>query len=431
MPRLSGSIDRFVLPADCNIKAHQTGGHNDKISMSGYDTQGIEITSVFPPLTGLMFPTEAQRLLLRSALGTGDDAVDAWQQWQSNFGFSTLDEEGRRLLPMIRTNLRVLGYEQTLPSELNYLGHRVQIANQQILKSTASVVDLLAELEIPCMALKGVALILKYYESFGFRPMGDFDLLVPTGMADKAFSRLRQHGWGQPDCEKLPGGDIPLPTRFYSGFNFVNDDGAQCDLHWHLLHDCCFDGADDDFWEHSEACECNGSEVRLPSATDLFLHTCVHGAMFNGPSPTRWIPDAIVILRKTGGQLDWDRLLNMSQRNLFTKILQESFRCLEDTVSISIPDGFREQLYTQHVPFYERCEYRLRTRDTKYQYTPAGRWCQLSRQNADCGFTSKLACLPGFISQIWKDTPKRNIPAQFYYLFVPATLRHGLTMGNA
>ena len=360
----------------------------------------------FPPIN------RSHRLLLRSALCANEDALTAWQEWNADYGFSSLDEKSRDLLPLVHSNLKRAGAQSPWPQNLDHRGHLCQFFNRNRIRVMAGVVGLLSDAGIPCMALKGAALILAYYKELGLRPMGDFDILVPTEHGDQALNLLKKHHWKL--GEKLVGKESEIATDTMPGVCLVNKDDAKCDLHWHLLHDCCFPDADLVFWDQATSLMCHGRKIWILSPTDMLLHICLHGSMRNGAPATRWIPDAVTIIRTSGSQIDWDRLLAEARTRSFVYILQHAFQAIDNVLEISIPQQFRKQLAETSVSVRERLEYGVRLRDKNYKLTLIGRWCQLGRYYPDRNSCWRLWNFPSFLIQVWHIRRFRDF---FPYLF--------------
>jgi hypothetical protein len=52
------------------------------------------------------WPTRSQELLLRACLLRGDEALEAWREWEKLFGEGEVGAAERRLLPLLYRNLR-------------------------------------------------------------------------------------------------------------------------------------------------------------------------------------------------------------------------------------------------------------------------------------------------------------------------------------
>ncbi len=87
---------------------------------------------------------------------------------------------------------------QPVPEEVmkpwKHLYFHTSIVNQHKLNIFFEIQDLLKEVGIPVIGLKGIALVGNVYTDEGLRPMGDIDLLVPEGEGLRALDVLLKGG---------------------------------------------------------------------------------------------------------------------------------------------------------------------------------------------------------------------------------------------
>jgi hypothetical protein len=366
-------------------------------------------------------------LLLRAALGDARVAAEAWQVWCKRVSFDDMGEASMRLMPLVSKNLATHGIEHELTGRLRGIHRYWWSRNQHLLHRLARVIDLLAAESIDVMVLKGVPLALRYYGDPGLRPMSDFDLLVPTRDADRALARLRAGGWKPTEPIRIHLADRTIDTRVYPGVGLVDGEGQECDLHWHVLHDCCFDGADESIWRHAETLSIHDRSFLAPDATDLLMHVCVHGATYNPMPPVRWIADAAMILRTAGDRVDWDRLVFEAETRLLAVVMREAVEVLRETVDADVPASVVARLRSARTRRVEEREYRLRQLDKGYLRTLTGRRCQFRRQYPNGGPLSSVAKVPDFLQQIWSLPTKRVIPRIILFYVLPAYLKRVVT----
>jgi Uncharacterised nucleotidyltransferase len=367
-------------------------------------------------------PTAEQTLLLKAALRPDEVGRAAWEAWSRTVDLDDIDWGSHRLIPILVRNLKRLGVEHPDLGRMKGMHRYWWSHNQLRLRRLGDVLRVLGP--TPVMLLKGIPLALRYYDDVGLRPMSDFDLLVPTAEAERSLSRLRGAGWTIQATFDPYRVDGRLDTAARPGVGLVDADGQECDLHWHLLHDCCWEGADDDFWERAEPLELAGGLTALaPAPTDLLLHVCVHGAAYNAMPTVRWVADAAAILGAAGDRVDWGRLVDLARRRLLVLPLKRALGYLEDEITIRLPAEARRHLDRVRVPLAERCEYARRIRDADYVHTVVGRWCQLSRRYPRYGFWGKITRAPGFMKEIWSVERTRQLPGAVVLRVLPAYLR--------
>jgi hypothetical protein len=370
--------------------------------------------------------SDEHRLLLRAALIEGAQGVESWERWRKTVDFEAMDEASMRLMPLVSWNQSRIGYRHELTDRLRGLRRYWWIRNQVLMRGLAGVLDKFAAESIDVMALKGVPLAHDYYEDPGLRPMSDFDLLVPTDRADRGVELLLESGeWRINEPVPLFGPDGRVDTGARPGVGFasnVRDD--ECDLHWHMLHDCCYDGAEDSLWSRAVSMTVHERKVLAPDPTDLFMHVCVHGAAFNPMPPIRWIADAATIVRTAGDSMDWNRLAADADERLLSLVMREAVRLLRVVGDVEVPDFAVALLDRARVSAMERHEYGQRIIDQNYLRTISGRWCQLHRQYRHVNPVARIAKIPSFMQKIWSIPSKRALPGIVAFRVIPAYVRN-------
>ncbi len=365
-------------------------------------------------------PDSTQRLLLAAALKDGAAAVDAWRAWVRACAFDEMDAASQRLIPLLGRNLARLGVEHPDAGRMRGIHRYWWSRNQMLLRKLGEIVAALRAAGIDPLALKGVPLALRYYDDVGLRPMSDVDLLVPTAAADRALAVMEAEGWRINDPVRVFRADRRVDVHAHPGVGLVAADRAECDLHWHVLHDCCWDDADAPFWQHATTVTWQNQPYRVPQATELLLHVIVHGASFNLMPPIRWIADAAQVMRRAPAEIEWDRLVALASRRWLTVVVREALALVAELSGTAAPAEVIERLARVRPSFAERREYERRLVDPHYRYTLLGRWVQLSRQHSDVRPLRRLARVPAFMQQIWAVDRKAILPFTLAFRIVPA-----------
>jgi hypothetical protein len=137
------------------------------------------------------------------------------------------------------------------------------------------------------------------------------------------------------------------------------------DLHWHLLPESCWPHADARFWERAVGAQLNDVEIRVLDPAHQVFHACTHGVRWEPVAPLRWIVDAAMVMSQRAG-LDWDRLLEETERHRLTLPVREALTYLHEVIGLPVPPAVLERLRQFPVSLSERLAHRGRTR-------PAGR----------------------------------------------------------
>ncbi len=336
--------------------------------------------------------------LLRAALLTGNIARESAERWFEAHqslqaeGFRELDEAARRLLPLVERNLKD-GLPAGIRKELRSVRNHYWAANQRLFRGLEKELLQYEAAGIPTLVLKGAALAVAAYGDMSSRPMSDFDILIPeTRIREKVQEYIRD-GW-QPGCIPPSAHEVPYFYRFRHAINLTHPDHGGVDLHWHVLLEATFEGADKLFWEGSVPLQIKSAATRMLNPADQLLHTCMHGYPYNPMPPVRWVADAMTILRTT--TVDWQRLLHVAEELHVSMACLECLTFLNDFFAVNIPGFVIESL----------ANIRREAREERYFQRMANpgarRWWEtledvsvaVDRANKDRGLLSKVVVFP-------------------------------------
>jgi hypothetical protein len=188
--------------------------------------------------------------------------------------------------------------------------------------------------------------------------MADFDVLVHPEHAEAAIDLVAKHRL-MPSWSRIK--SFRGPTLYVThGHSFVDSEGHRLDLHWYLIPDCTYDGADDDFWEGALPLEVHGVPTLALNPTDQLFHLCAHGSHWSQISPIRWAADAVTVLECSQGDIDWERLVRLARSRLLVLPLREALSYLRHGLDAPIPDEVLSELNAIRTPMMEHLEHRFR-----------------------------------------------------------------------
>lgn len=305
---------------------------------------------------GECWPTRAQELVLRAALASGDEAVDAWRSWREEVEFDDVDAGSFRLLPLVYRNVIELDAEDPLMQKLKGIYRRTWYRNQVLFRDLAVVLRLFRDARVDSLLLKGVPLVLLHYGDAGVRPMDDCDVLVPSRRAADAMNLLKHHGW-RPEYWRTD-----INVDYLHGTGLVDGSGRRLDLHWHVLEECLQPGCDDAFWAGAVSTELHDEPVLALNPADQLLHVCVHGLRWNYIPPVRWIADAAIVVRTAGDGVDWDRLASQAESCGVCLPVREGLRYLRDRMHVPVPERTLQRLCRLSPNRVERRSYEIAVR---------------------------------------------------------------------
>jgi hypothetical protein len=289
-------------------------------------------------------PTARNELLLRAALGEGDEAVEAWKAWKAQVALDDYDYAEGQLLSLLFRNLNAIGVEDEDIGRLRGVYRFNWSRNHLVELTAAAALDVLSDAGIETMVLKGLPLSVLHYRDMGVREMLDSDILVPRERAAEAIEAMRrQFEPFYPDPEsKLP---------IHHSTPFKHPDGGELDLHWYALWQS---SPDDDFWEASVPVEISRRQTRALCPTDELLHLCAHGPGLGDAPQLRWVADAAAVMRSSGTELDWARLVEQARRRRLTLTVSAPLAYLRDTIGLPVPAEVLDELAAFPAPRFER-----------------------------------------------------------------------------
>jgi len=172
---------------------------------------------------------------------------------------------------------------------------------------------------------------------------------VRPAQLDRALACLEARGW-------RPVRPVDRHQRtHWHGVLLRGPDRCDVDLHWRPLRESGDDG--EAFWATARPRTWEGLRLQAPDATDLLLHTVVHGAAWNPVPPVRWVADAVWLLRQD--EIDADRLVCRARAWNVALRLAAALDYVEHRFGAKPPPGVVEALAAAPVPRLERVEARL------------------------------------------------------------------------
>ena len=311
---------------------------------------------------GKLWPYLAQEQLLKAALCDGEEALQAFRTWRQG-----VDLEGElgypvlRLLPLAYHNLQRLGLRDPLIGRLKGVYRRFWCENQALFFAMHPVMQHLREAGVDLLMLKKAPLVLSYYRNHALRPMSDFDFAVRMEHLPRAVELLKESGWTLRKELSADG------LQFFHAALCMHG-SLQVDVHYHFLRECVTPTADQWFWSDVEAVDFQGLQAWQLGPTALLFHTVMHGVRWNEEPPIRWIPDALMVLRQRGGEVDWDRLLAFADSQRLTYRLALGLTYLAENFAVELPESVHTHLQQYRPGVLERIANRAVLGDVRRCY---------------------------------------------------------------
>jgi hypothetical protein len=347
-------------------------------------------------MTNDCWPTADQTLLLQAALLEGEVGRRALERWRTNVVLDRLDRGSTRLLPLLYQQLLAAGTDDPLLPRLKDAYDRAAVQNHELMEMAADAIRALQASGIDSVVLKGMGLIVRGVVAPGARPMSDCDLLVPESQAIAAGETLRRAGWSLDECLNANLLSVRHAVRFSS------PSGHGLDLHWHALADCCEAGADMDFWKAAEPATLNGVATHTLCAADVVLHVCVHGLRWSIVPPVRWAADALAVIRSADPHVDWERLVDQTERRMLSLPMIVTLRYLRDTLDAPVPDRVLHRVSQIPVSRRARAEHRVKMQRRTLPRQLVFHWLQHRRLQSTGTLMEDLVRFPAYARRLWE-----------------------------
>lgn len=298
---------------------------------------------------GMPWPTGAQALIVRAAIGPEREVEPAFRAWRDQVDIDgPIDGGTYRLLPMVYKRMRDLGVDDPLMGRMKGVYRRSWVETHSLFHDMAPTVERLEAAGVQTLLLKGAPLALTYYRSYATRPMFDLDLVVPFPQRDEALRVLRDMGWNAGSMVRTH----ELPDQH--GLDHRNASGRELDLHWRWLREAPADAADDWFWSGAERLEFCGVSTRQPSPTAMLVHLVAHGVRSNVEPPIRWIVDAATVIATAS--IDWPALVGFAKAQKLSYRLGLGLDYLARHYEAPVPEEILRELKAAGLSLIERME---------------------------------------------------------------------------
>ena len=306
--------------------------------------------------TAAFLPTPAQELLLKACLFEGKEAIAAWRAWREATSVDDIDPGSVRLLPMLAKNMRQYAAGEAALGKYSGVQRRTFVRNQLLIRGAVLASHQLLKAGIPTIALKGIVLASICYETMSLRPMGDIDLLAPRKDALKAIDVMQVHGWRMPPDGSRPHAPADFAMMYACSIQHRANPEVTVDLHWRLLWERFSEEAEAELWRRAVRFEIGGTELLAPSAADMLVHTCAHGARWNVLHPVRWVVDATLLMRTSA--IDWAHFVAQTERLGLALPIVLTLGYLRSAMHVPVPDAVMRTLEQSPVSSIERLLHR-------------------------------------------------------------------------
>lgn len=279
--------------------------------------------------------TQAQELLLKAALLEGQAALTAWEQWKVSVDIETLDTASYALLPQLYQNLLAHGVEDAHMARLKGIYRRTWYANQLLLKRLKTLLSTLKETGIEAIVLGDAAFSALSSHDGSYRPISSFHLLLRSTDVDLAIQHLTLLNW-----------QVPASSLGQQPIHLQDEQKHSLYLQVHLFWAIPQDYTDEQVWRYAALSSSQDMSGLMLSPTDQLLDVCARtffkarvaqSVTPNESRPIHGIADALMLIRKSGDDLDWMRLITQAQRYQMILPVRNMLILLQQVLQLSLP----------------------------------------------------------------------------------------------
>ncbi len=299
----------------------------------------MRAATTWEPLHPSLWPSESQRKLLRALLLTGDAATASWRDWCAEHDLDRADASDRALFPSLFLEADRLAVEPAGRVILRAAYMATWAHNRTVLSLFPQTLRRFNDAGLQVAVLKGLPLLLYYYEDIGARPMADVDVLIRPGDLQLAAQLLQANGW-------TPEKAIPPPrvAAHLHALSWRHDLGFYLDLHWRPFTIDCPTSAEERFWARTELREWAGSEISVPAATDFLIMMCFHGRRQDQLAKGRWVLDVARVLAGAGVALDWQEVVDQSIATGLAPVVRDALDYMRNAHGLAVPEDHLARL---------------------------------------------------------------------------------------
>jgi hypothetical protein len=302
---------------------------------------------------GAFWPSQTQRQLLAVALGTGEEALAAWQAIRPALDLDNLEPGSFALLPLVYHTLAEAGSDDPLLPRLKGIHRNTWVRNNLLLERAGDTALALEAADIRPLFVGGTFFASRFFPNVGLRPTTAVELLIDSGHAASTCAHLAVAGWTfRSDITEGPAG-----PRYFS-----DPHENLCIVRTALGFDFALAGdvalAHAPLWENAEPQQLRaGGSPLFPAPTEALLVALVLGARRKPTPSIVWILDTVMILRYGADRIDWQRFFDLGLPRGQGLRIRETLAYVSGLPQVDVPRSVLDRLAATPVSFAERLIY--------------------------------------------------------------------------
>ena len=288
-----------------------------------------------PGLDGSFWPSERQKLLLRTAFCGNEASAEAWRRLRAQLDLDQLELGSFPLLPLVHRQLDRLGIDDVYLPRLAGIRRRTWYLNHLELGELAPALRAFDDRGVELVVVGGWELLAHYHGDAGLRPVDGLDVMVHPRQADAARRALADAGYDE--SRGAMGGRA----------RFTASNRRTCTVHRRLAREYSVPerGVElEDLWEETFEMPLGKTTVRALGPTDELVRICLDGARAGTLPNVLWVADALAVVQADTAAIDWERLVRHARRLRATLRLRDTLRYLRRELDAPVPDDAIREL---------------------------------------------------------------------------------------
>jgi hypothetical protein len=292
-------------------------------------------------------PVEVEVLQLCSRAQLDRAAVDRIKELlgeNPNWDYLCKIAQRHGMLPLLYYQLNKTARDRVPVDYLTRLKLIYQENAARNLILTAELLSIVQELRskaIESLPFKGPALAMMAYGDLALRCFVDLDLIVRR--RDVAAAREVLIARGYRPTRKLSPQQEQLLLASQHNIRFSRDEGRMIvELHWRVaagLYSASVD--EEELWANLETITLDNVKLKTLSPEELVYSLCIHGSRHLWERLS-WIGDVAALISHR--MIDWERLLQLSEKNRTEGMLFLGLQLAHDLCGASMPDHVRVRI---------------------------------------------------------------------------------------
>jgi hypothetical protein len=288
----------------------------------------------------VVWPDKLQTFLLRSCLGKGPEAEQAWHQLVSLTGdpkpYFERDLTGLKgLLPLMHSAARRNGFtlDRKMWTYLRSAALREELRNGVYRELCGDVLGALADAGLPVIALKACALAEILYDAPAERHCHAIDLMAPGDALPRVTEIIRRFGFRP---ARIP--EAPCGAR--QGFR--HESGLPLVVHTALFDPPIYPGDVNVLWDKSAPAMVANVSVRVLAPAHNLLHVLTAAFHDRARGNLRWACDAWLLIQEMS-EADWREVIRYTQESRLELPVLTMLGFLAESLDAPVPgDLFAE-----------------------------------------------------------------------------------------